>query len=115
LNPEDYEYVNEDRYKRYVPFASEAEQTPGALRAALWVTVGDGERLETMGPREQLLALVQNGYLVSAFPVAEQEQLLQRAAQLLASGVVVTRLVRRMSWDAMPATVQLVRQVLGLG
>jgi hypothetical protein len=114
LAPEDYEFVNEDCYKRYVPFQEKAEATPGALSVVLWVTVGDSERLEELEPREQLLALVQNAYLVNEFPVNEQQQLLQRAAKVLSTGVVVKRLVRRMSWEAMPAAVSLVRGVFGI-
>lgn len=111
LNPNDYEFVNGERRKRYVPFSRTDAINSCVLKVVLWVTEGDGEYVESMTPTQQLLALVTNAYLIKGYPVSEQEKLLSRAGEILASGVVVKRLVRRKRWDTLPETVRLVRDL----
>lgn len=113
LEPANYDFVNEACVKRYVPFSGDEPSDTATLRTVLWVTVGDSERIERLEPREQLLGLVTNAYLVNEFPVAEQQHLLVRAAKLLSGGVVVKRLVRRKTWDAMAEVVRLVQAEAG--
>jgi hypothetical protein len=111
-NPTEFEFVNRACRKRYVPFAERESIAPGKVKVVLWVTDGVCERLEPLEPMQQLIALVTNAYLIKIFPIEEQEKVLRRASQLLSSGVIVKRLVRRKRWSTLHDTVKLVQDAI---
>jgi hypothetical protein len=110
--PTDFEFVNRACKKRYVPFAERGSVTKGKVRFVLWITDGESEYLESLEPMQQLMALVTNTYLIKILPVEEQDKVLRRASQLLSSGVIVKRLVRRKRWSALWDTVKIVQDAM---